>query len=684
MGAIAGLATVALAAAALVVHTIRKKRRQWRRNAPTDFQAILESLHVEGLLKHSGGGRHKILPTLSDTDDELLGAGDDGEGGDDVPLLSLPPSRDEQPSHAHAPVTRHDAQPRASLVQPREIAAGSLRLVKKIGGGVFGDVWDGLLDERARLGVPACRVAVKIPKPDAAGSGVSNRADLLQEAALLAQFNHTNIVALVGVVTRSQECKVVLQFCDKGSLKALLDAGDLNNGAGVAQETILRIAADVAAGMSYLESLRFVHRDLASRNVLVTVEDQCCVADFGMSRALREDSDYYKMRTGGMLPLRWSAPETVVSPRYSSASDVWSFFVMMWEVWSDGKRPFESLPSNELVFETSSAVANHRKPAETLFSKPAGVDEVLWAGLVRKCLRVEPSERSTFADLVAWLSTLQKPPDKRATCNETMQETDLDGNAAAGSDYYLRILHNQAGGSSLLEELQRVGMLTVTKQPSAGGSSESACFTLPVVDGSDEYTSPTYKRLHAAATRTRNDERDIVGGLDYVELSTKLKEATEELHKHSTRYYSLFEAWRPCRWPLQLRRVHLNVIAGFAEGPVRQPNPWRGVDVNPHSKRHLSRILAVFSSTDDDSPVNVTAAACTRAIATLEAQVQAGMKVMVGPPKKEARVMQKARACDYDSIRDYARLSLIVADAANVPALVQSLSASPSLNLLRA
>ena len=237
----------------------------------------------------------------------------------------------------------------AQVLRPWEIADGRLTTAACIGRGKFGVVHEGLLaaaDAAATPGPRAHRVAVKTPA--AAGAGAD---ELLEEAVLMARFDHTNIVALVGVVTRRGNCKIILQLCARGSLQSVLRvraatattdtfatgaAPQDSSGAASAQACAsfnLGVAHDIAAGMAYLEGKRHIHRDLAARNILVHENGSCLIADFGLSRRLGSgDKDYYTVRSGGDIPLRWSAPEVVHGGRFTTASDVWSFFVTMWEV----------------------------------------------------------------------------------------------------------------------------------------------------------------------------------------------------------------------------------------------------------------------------------------------------------------------------------------------------------------
>ena len=221
---------------------------------------------------------------------------------------------------------------------PRELKRGWLALIDKLGHGAFGDVWKGLFKDGASPGVPEYMVACKVVK-DAAGSldtagFAAAEEELLKEALLMAQVEtHTNLVSLVGVITRGTPKILVLSFCEHGELQGMLKKRAAD-GKPFTDAEKCTFCKEVASGMAHLALHNFVHRDLAARNVLMGTGMVCKVADFGLSRRVQtEDNtgDYYRS-SGGVVPVRWTAPEGMTAQKFSSASDVWSYGITCVEI----------------------------------------------------------------------------------------------------------------------------------------------------------------------------------------------------------------------------------------------------------------------------------------------------------------------------------------------------------------
>jgi serine/threonine protein kinase len=199
--------------------------------------------------------------------------------------------------------------------QPREILRTKVNVLETLGTGYFGTVSKGTLSEIK--GYPGFIVAVKtLHNPEE-----SSRASLLMEAAIMAQFNNERIVGLIGVVSTGHPLLVVMEYCEHGELGLYLEDHDLTD----RRKSML--AGDVAEGVAYLASLRFVHRDISARNVLLSSERRAKISDFGMSRETMH-SQYYQSK-GGQLPIRWTAPEALESMKFSLKSDIWSLGILV-------------------------------------------------------------------------------------------------------------------------------------------------------------------------------------------------------------------------------------------------------------------------------------------------------------------------------------------------------------------
>ena len=210
-----------------------------------------------------------------------------------------------------------------SRVTPAELKRSAVTIINVIGEGEFGEVFKGQLKPEgpgrsgsvgSRRGMAEFLVAIKTLKADPSSS---ERQDFLREATINAQFDHDNVVSMIGVVTSGVPFLLVLQFCENGALEEALRATKFRT------LKLIEIALGTARGMAYLHYRCFVHRDLSARNVLLDSVLVPKVADFGLSRDIGDSSYYRATNKQGRLPLRWCSPEVLRLQKFTEASDVW-------------------------------------------------------------------------------------------------------------------------------------------------------------------------------------------------------------------------------------------------------------------------------------------------------------------------------------------------------------------------
>ncbi|ELK04414.1 tyrosine-protein kinase Srms [Pteropus alecto] len=253
-------------------------------------------------------------------------------------------------------------------------------LHRKLGEGYFGEVWEGLW-----LGsVP---VAVKVIK-----SANMKLADLTKEIQTLKSLRHKRLIRLHAVCSVGEPVYVVTELMSKGSLQAFLGSPE---GRALSPPVLLDFACQVAEGMSYLEERRIVHRDLAARNVLVGDALACKVADFGLARLLKDD--VYSPSSGSKIPVKWTAPEAANYRIYSQKSDVWSFGVLLYEVFTYGQCPYEGMSNQETLQRIA---RGYRLP------RPAACPAEAYA-LMLACWQASPEERPAFTALQEKLGAIR-------------------------------------------------------------------------------------------------------------------------------------------------------------------------------------------------------------------------------------------------------------------------------------
>jgi hypothetical protein len=228
----------------------------------------------------------------------------------------------------------------------QEIPRDSVPLSEKLGEGQFGEVYKA--DFKAVEGT-SLGVAVKLVKK---GSPPEERTKLLQEAATLGQFKHRHVVRLIGVVTTGDPKMMLVELLPGGDLKAHLeklseDPSELSS--PDLPSLLLQFCKQVVDGLACLARKSFVHRDIAARNILLDKDLNCKISDFGMTRYAADDDYYVVASKGTKVPARWTAPEALMYKKYSTSSDVWSYGMLMYEIWSVGHKPFEDVDSSEMV-----------------------------------------------------------------------------------------------------------------------------------------------------------------------------------------------------------------------------------------------------------------------------------------------------------------------------------------------
>uniref|UniRef100_A0A4W5QWF2 receptor protein-tyrosine kinase n=1 Tax=Hucho hucho TaxID=62062 RepID=A0A4W5QWF2_9TELE len=274
----------------------------------------------------------------------------------------------------------------------KEIDVSCVKIEEVIGAGEFGEVYKGRLKP---AGKRELYVAIKTLK---AGYVEKQRRDFLSEASIMGQFDHPNIIRLEGVVTKSRPVMIITEFMENGALDSFLRQND-------GQFTVIQLVGmmrGIAAGMKYLAEMNYVHRDLAARNILVNSNLVCKVSDFGLSRYLQDDTSdpTYTSSLGGKIPVRWTAPEAIAYRKFTSASDVWSYGIVMWEVMSFGERPYWDMSNQDVI---NAIEQDYRLPPP--MDCPTALHQ-----LMLDCWQKDRNARPKFNDIVNTLDKMMRNP----------------------------------------------------------------------------------------------------------------------------------------------------------------------------------------------------------------------------------------------------------------------------------
>lgn len=296
-----------------------------------------------------------------------------------------------------------------TLPPVREVPRHRIRFIEKLGEGQFGEVHlceaEGipeLVDVPVSYGTKKL-VAVKTLRKNATEHA---RADFLKEVKILSRLRDPNIVHVLGVCTRDEPLTMIVEYMENGDLHQFLQhhlpdtfAPPIANNV-LSYGSLIFMATQIASGMKYLESLNFVHRDLATRNCLVGNAYTIKIADFGMSRQLYA-CDYYRIEGRAMLPIRWMAWESILMGTFTTKSDVWAFAVTLWEILTFARQqPFASL-SDEQVIENVGHFY-HNDALQSNLPQPPNCPREIY-DLMRECWQRNDSERPNFGEIHLFL-----------------------------------------------------------------------------------------------------------------------------------------------------------------------------------------------------------------------------------------------------------------------------------------
>ncbi|XP_034003659.1 inactive tyrosine-protein kinase transmembrane receptor ROR1 [Trematomus bernacchii] len=281
----------------------------------------------------------------------------------------------------------------------KELPLSAVRFMEELGECSLGKIYKGHLYlpgmDQAHL------VAIKTLKDV---SNVQLWADFQQEVAVLTELQHPNVVCLLGVVIQEQPVCMLFEFLPQGDLHEFLimrsphsDVGCSSDEDGTVKSSLdhgdfLHMSIQVAAGMEYLASHFYTHKDLAARNILVGEQLHIKISDLGLSRGIYS-SDYFCLQPKTLLPIRWMPPEAITYGKFSTDSDIWSFGVVLWEIFSYGLQPYYGF-SNQEVME----MVRKRQ----LLPCPEDCPPRFY-GMMAECWQEGPARRTRFKEIHARL-----------------------------------------------------------------------------------------------------------------------------------------------------------------------------------------------------------------------------------------------------------------------------------------
>eukprot|EP01134_Creolimax_fragrantissima_P002751 CFRG2751T1 len=272
--------------------------------------------------------------------------------------------------------------------------------LEKIGSGNFGDVFRGVIFHNKL----ATMCAIKRMR----SSGIEeDTQEFLNEAQLLRSLSHPNICKMLAVCDHEGSLYLLMEYCEEGDLHNYM----IKNPQNMTTTAMCWFAKEIAKGMAYLSTIQVVHRDIAARNILLSHVGHKLsqsvlntshlpkpkISDFGLARRTTSEHSYVKQSHDGVLPIRWMARETILTRVYTEKSDVWSFGVTLWEIFTLGQVPYSDFKSHELVVCMAQSRIRLPRPTDC-------PDEMF--DLMRLCWEEEPAERPSFESMILPLDAM--------------------------------------------------------------------------------------------------------------------------------------------------------------------------------------------------------------------------------------------------------------------------------------
>ncbi|GAB0092135.1 Mitogen-activated protein kinase kinase kinase [Sergentomyia squamirostris] len=291
------------------------------------------------------------------------------------------------------------------LCETYEFPESQLEFTKTLGTGFFGKVRHAIAFDLVP-GEDQTAVAVKVFRNDYK----DRKKSMLAEIKVLSQIDsHQNVVKLLGIVVRdisTADFMIIMEYCHFGSLLTFMEKYKNNfiDEIDHISERITSIVPEssylsftttkliswshqIASGMVFLSNSGIIHGDLASRNILLCDGNLVKICDFGLSKIKRESNYYFNPNR--TMPMKWVALESFRDGKFSTYTDVWSYGVILWELFSLGEEPYRDIGLDTLSVQLSSGLR---------LGKPKFATEDLYI-IMRRCWHVNPRVRPSFTEL---------------------------------------------------------------------------------------------------------------------------------------------------------------------------------------------------------------------------------------------------------------------------------------------